>query len=83
MPLRWSLGFLLFSGRTAVSGTAVVNPNIIERPFSSDELAELMGVCRMTVLRQIAAGKIPATKFGRSWRIRADVVRALLNGDAA
>jgi excisionase family DNA binding protein len=65
-----------------VSGAVVANPNI-ERPYSSDELAELMGVCRMTVLRQIAAGRIPATKFGRSWRIRADVVRALLDGGAA
>lgn|GEM_PF-2344162 len=71
-----------------MSGTTVIDHNItpavLERPLTSDDLAELMGVCKTTILRHIAAGKIPAAKFGRSWRIRADVVRALLeSGNAA
>ena len=39
--------------------------------YKTAEAAELFGVCRLTIIRWIEAGKIKAMKAGRQWRITA------------
>ena len=42
--------------------------------LSVTQVCALLGVCPKTVRRRIASGELPATKFGRDWRIaRADL----------
>lgn len=41
------------------------------------EAAEALNVSRMSILRWIRAGKLPAVKVGRDWKIRADVIEAI------
>ena len=36
----------------------------------TDEAAAELGVSKTVVWRQIQAGRLPAEKFGRDWRIR-------------
>lgn len=36
----------------------------------TDEAAAEMGVSKTVVWRQIQAGRLPAQKFGRDWRIK-------------
>lgn len=38
----------------------------------TDEAASELGVSKTVVWRQIRAGRLPAEKFGRDWRIRRD-----------
>jgi excisionase family DNA binding protein len=54
----------------------------IERPLTTDQVAELLGVCRHTVIRQIRSGALPANKFGRAWRVPAAAVHAIVEGSA-
>ncbi|SHF93917.1 transcriptional regulator, AlpA family [Loktanella atrilutea] len=46
--------------------------------LSVAQVGALMGVCAKTVLRRIASGELPATKFGRDWRIARSDLRAYL-----
>jgi excisionase family DNA binding protein len=40
------------------------------KPFMRvDEIADRWGTCTRTVRRQIAAGKLPATRFGEALRV--------------
>ena len=43
------------------------------------EVAERMRVSKMTVYRLIRAGKIPAVRVGKSFRVREDDLDAYLN----
>lgn len=46
--------------------------------YTVSELAERWNVCNRTVLRAIAARRLPAFKAGgRDWRIKADIVCAI------
>jgi excisionase family DNA binding protein len=47
-----------------------------EEWMRTDEVAEELGVSKTVVWRQITAGRLPAKKFGRDWRVsRADFER--------
>jgi excisionase family DNA binding protein len=41
-----------------------------ERLLTPDDLAELLGTSRISIIRQSGAGKIPAIKIGKAWRFR-------------
>lgn len=43
------------------------------------EVAERMRVSKMTVYRLIRAGKIPAVRVGKSFRVREDELETYLN----
>ncbi len=38
--------------------------------LTPEEVAEILKVSVATVRRKLRSGELPATKFGRSWRIR-------------
>ncbi len=42
------------------------------------EAAELLRVSTATVFRKLRSGELPATKFGRSWRIRRSVLDEMM-----
>ena len=46
--------------------------------LSVAQVCALLGVCAKTVRRRIASGELPATKFGRDWRIARSDLRAHL-----
>lgn len=48
--------------------------------LSMGELASLWHVSTKTIRRLVNAGEIPTVRFGRSVRIRADVARAIVEG---
>ena len=41
-----------------------------ESLLTPDDLAELLGVPRLFIIKQSHAGKIPAIKIGEAWRFR-------------
>jgi excisionase family DNA binding protein len=41
-----------------------------ESLLTPDDLAELLGVPRLFIIKQSHAGKIPAIKIGKTWRFR-------------
>lgn len=48
------------------------------------EVADMMRVSRMTVYRMIHAGDLPAVRFGRSYRVPQEAVKAIVTDtDAA
>ncbi len=49
-------------------------------PFSTDSVAELLGVSKRTIERRIADGSIRALKLGRVVRIPASELERLLSG---
>lgn len=54
-----------------------------DRLLTVNEVAELMRVSNMTIYRLIKAGDLPATRVGRSYRLRqADVDAYLAHGSA-
>ena len=42
--------------------------------YSTDEVAKLLGVSRMTVIRYVRSGKLKAFKVGRLIRITSDML---------
>lgn len=48
-----------------------------------EEAASLLRVSEQTVYNQIRAGKIPATKVGREWRISRSAVLSMIQGSTA
>lgn len=48
--------------------------------LSVTEVAQLLGVSRQAVLQRIDAGSLPATRVGRSWAVRADVLDRTRSG---
>lgn len=46
------------------------------RFLTVEEVAELMRVSNMTVYRMVKSGKLPAIRFGRSYRIPESAVQA-------
>lgn len=50
-----------------------IDPAELNRSFYTVyEVADLMGLHWQTILRMIRAGKLPAKKYGRQWRIRVE-----------
>jgi excisionase family DNA binding protein len=49
------------------------------RFLTAGEVAERMRVSKMTVYRLIRAGKLPAVRIGRAFRVREDDVEAYLD----
>jgi excisionase family DNA binding protein len=41
-----------------------------ERLLTPDDLAELLGTSRISIIRLSRAGKLPAIKIGKAWRFR-------------
>lgn len=46
--------------------------------YTIDELANLLRVSRITILRKVYNGNIKAVKIGKSWRISSEEVERLL-----
>lgn len=38
--------------------------------YTTQEIAEMLGVDRRTIYRYLVANKLKAVKFGRQWRVR-------------
>ncbi len=56
-------------------------PPIPQHPqqlLTPEEVATLLGVCRLFVVRQSRAGKIPAIKLGKVYRYRASTIDSWL-----
>lgn len=51
------------------------------RPMTIPQLAEEMGLSRVTVYNRVRDGHIPATRVGRNYIISARVVRRLLQDE--
>jgi len=45
-----------------------------------EEVAERLKVTKVTLYRMARKGKIPAVKFGKSWRINSQLLEELLKG---
>lgn len=60
----------------APASTAAIAPNLV--PLTTAQVAERLGVCRLTVYRMIRSGVLPHTRVGSSIRIRARDVDAYL-----
>jgi excisionase family DNA binding protein len=49
-----------------------------QQEYTTDEVAARLRVHRMTVIRRIEAGLLPARKEGREWRIRVSDLEAYI-----
>ena len=50
----------------------------VQRLLTPDDLALMLGVSRLQVIRQSRAGKIPSLKLGKAYRYRATSIDAWL-----
>lgn len=57
-------------------------PLRIPRWWTCAEIARALRVSKMTVYRLMDTGELPAQRFGRSRRVRDDVLRAYVRGGA-
>lgn len=55
---------------------------IKEELFSTDEVAEMLKVHRVTVSRWCKSGKLPAVQVGQQWRIRASHLEAFMEASS-
>ena len=51
--------------------------------FTVNEVAEMMRVSPMTVYRMVHSGEVPASRFGRSFRIPESAVLRLIYPDSS
>ena len=52
-----------------------VDPALLDRLYTTEEVARILRVSQKTVQMWIRAGTLPAMRYGRLWRIRqADLV---------
>ena len=51
------------------------------RLLTTKEAAEYLRVSRATILRCCRAGRLPAVRIGRQWRIDTDQLEMLLTGE--
>ncbi len=54
--------------------------NMNDQFFTIEEMAEILKVKKVTLYRMARAGKIPAIKFGKSWRFSATLLEELKSG---
>jgi excisionase family DNA binding protein len=45
-----------------------------------EEVAQKLKVTKVTIYRMARKGKIPAVKFGKSWRVSSELITELLKG---
>lgn len=50
-----------------------------QREYTVRDVARILGVNRMTVIRRLEAGKIRARKEGNRWRIREDDLNSYID----
>ena len=50
-----------------------------EKIYTAEELAEFLGVHRITIIREINRGKLKAFKVGREYRIRQKALEELMS----
>jgi excisionase family DNA binding protein len=50
-----------------------------ERLLTPEEVAALLGMSRLFVIRQTRLGKIPAIKIGKVWRFRPTTIQLWLS----
>ena len=50
----------------------------MEQEFTTEEVAARLRVHRLTVIKRIEAGLLPARKEGREWRIKASDLEAYI-----
>ena len=48
--------------------------------YSVNEVMEILGLCRRSVIRYIKAKKLDAFKVGSQWRIFGESLKALIEG---
>ena len=53
-------------------------PDTLPTLLNADQVAEYLGLHKVTVLKFARAGKLPGLKVGREWRFQADDMRAWL-----
>jgi excisionase family DNA binding protein len=53
-------------------------PSSIQKLLTPDEVATLLGIPRLQVIRQSRAGKIPAIHVGKCYRYRSESIQAWL-----
>jgi excisionase family DNA binding protein len=58
-------------------------PDTLPTLLNADQVAEYLGLHKVTVLRFAREGKLPGLKVGREWRFRADDMRAWLEARLA
>jgi excisionase family DNA binding protein len=49
--------------------------------MSPKEAAEYIGISTITFYKLLKKGQVPATKFGRQWRIKKEVLDRFLEGE--
>ena len=47
-----------------------VDPSLLDRLYTTEEVARILRVSQKTVQMWIRAGTLPAMRYGRLWRIR-------------
>jgi len=51
---------------------------MLQRLLTPDDVAVMLGIPRLQVIRQARLGNIPAIKIGKAWRFRLSAVEAWL-----
>lgn len=51
---------------------------IAEKRFSPSDVATILGMSKRWVLKQIEAGRLPAERYGREWRVIESDLRAFI-----
>jgi len=54
--------------------------NSVARPYTADEVAELLRVTRRTVMTLAALGSLPSVRVGKSYRFPQAAIDALAEG---
>jgi excisionase family DNA binding protein len=57
---------------------AMALPDTLPTLLNAEQVAEYLGLHKVTVLKFARAGKLPGLKVGREWRFQADDMRAWL-----
>jgi excisionase family DNA binding protein len=58
--------------------TPTASARTVPRLMTPDDVAELLGIPRLTVMRLARAGKIPSIKIGKVYRFRPTTIEAWL-----
>lgn len=51
------------------------------RVYTLDEVADILKVTKRTLYAYIKAGKLPAVKMGKYWRVSQENLQAFVNGE--
>jgi excisionase family DNA binding protein len=70
------------SGRNTSAPTQTQAP-VVPRLLTPEEVSVILGIPRLTVIRQSRVGKIPAVKIGKCYRYHAATITSWLSEQAA